>query len=410
MLAKIGREDYSISISFDPSLLRVIMGTDRLTNTRKEHGLTMRIPGTYVDILAQARARSIQGDFEGAALLYKNLVDRLSSLKPELWERRPELRDMYHNGLAELARLHHILGDLEQSLALYRQLSKMEGSDRARWHQKAAYVLIDMGRVEQGLDELRAEALANPGSYETWLVMGRECIYLERWQEAEENLNRALRNATTPESKQEIYLSLFDLYRAQGRVEEAMAAWDQTWEGKTEPDDTSPVYQMLIEHGDLERARQYLERDPNALRRGFYQGLLEARAGITQEAQHRWQKVVKTEPFKFDVGIEEWAEAVLRTNSNPQEVVRVLSRIRGTLDETSRRMVLLAIAQARLGHIDDAERSLERGCLTRQMNRPRREKLSAKEWALFDELVADAEIKQKLKKFFEGGQNDGQAR
>ncbi|MGC8878472.1 MAG: hypothetical protein ACP5R2_04555 [Anaerolineae bacterium] len=366
----------------------------------------MWVPDTYEDILAQAHLHSMQGDFEGSIALYNRLAERLSKLKPELLKRRPELRDIHHNSLVELAWLHHALGNFEQSLALYRQLSELEVSDKTVWHQKAACVLIDMGRVEQGLDELRAEAMAHPGAYETWLLMGRECAYLERWQEAEENLNRALRNATTPESRREVYQSLFELYRAQGRVEDALAAWNHAYEGQSEPDEFFPVYQMLIEHGELERARPYLEREPNALRRGFYQGLLEALTGRKQEAQRRWQKVATMNPLAFEDGVDEWAEAVLRTNSNPQEVVKVLDRFKGFLDEAPRRLVLLAIAQARLGNMEEAEQSLKQGCVARKVSRPRREKLSAKEWALFDELVTDAEVKDRFKHLFETDQNE----
>jgi len=370
----------------------------------------MRVPDTYEDILAQARLHSIQGDFEKSIALYNRLVERLSKLKPELLKRRPELRDVHHNSLAELALLHHILGNFEQSLALYQQLSELEGSDETVWHQKAACVLIDMGRVEQGLDELRAEAMAHPGAYETWLLMGRECAYLERWQEAEENLNRALRNATTAESKREVYQSLFELYRAQGRVEDALAAWNHAWEGQSEPDEFFPVYQMLIEHGELERARPYLEREPNALRRGFYQGLLEARAGRETEAQRRWQKLIKMDPFTAEEGTEEWAEAVLRTHSDPQEAVRALGKRMGNLGVALRRTLLLAIAAIRLGDMERAEGALRQACLIRQMNRPRRDKLSVKDWALFDELVADADVKQQLRRFFEDDQHDDPAR
>ncbi|MGQ9502615.1 MAG: tetratricopeptide repeat protein, partial [Anaerolineae bacterium] len=305
----------------------------------------MWISGTYEDILMQARAHTVQGKFEEGISLYRHLVDRLSSLKPELWERRPELREIYHEGLAELAQIYHILGNFEQSLALYRQLGEREDPKSALWHQKAASVLIDMGHVEQGLDELRAEAMATPGSHEAWLIIGRECTHLGRWEEAEENLNRALRNATTQEDKQDVYLAFFELYRAQGRIEDAMAAWDQTRKEKEDPDSISSVYQMLIEHKQLERVRQYLERDPNALRRGFYQGLLEALAGRTQEAQRRWQKVAKMDPLEFEGGSEEWAEAALRTNLNPEKVKKVLEKTKNWVNATPRRAVLSAIAE-----------------------------------------------------------------
>jgi len=372
-------------------------------STEEDLTLAMRIPDTYESIFIKARVHSAEGELEEAALEYKRLSDRLANLKPELWKRRPQLRDMYYASLAEQARIHHVLGNLEQSLALYRQLDESGAPGKTLWRREAARVLIDMGHVEQGLDELRAEAVTTPGNHENWLVIGLECKALGRWEEAEENLKRAVRNALTSESKQESYLALFDLYRSQGRIEDAITVWAQAWEDETEPSDTFPVYQMLIESGQLERAREYLERETNPLRRGFYQGLCEARQGRAREAERRWKKVAEMKPFEFEDGHEEWAEAALRTNSPPEEVIRVLEKSANAKRLTPRGIVLLAAAEARLGHANHVEKILKRACLMKRGGRPRRERLSAEEWSLFSELVAEPGASQEFKNFFDGG-------
>jgi tetratricopeptide (TPR) repeat protein len=365
----------------------------------------MWIPGTYEDTLARARFHVLKANLEEAIPLYEQLVERISSLKPELLKRRPELRDIYHSGLAELAGLHHILGNFERALALCRQLSELEGSDRSIWHRRIAYVLIDMGRVEEGLDALRAEAMANPGDHRIWLALGHECIYLKRWQEAEENLQRALRNAVTQDERWAVYLNFFDLYRGQGRIEEALTTWEHAWQGQTESANNSLVYQMLLEHSQIERAQQYLERETNALRRGFYRGLIDMLQGKVREAQRHWQKVVDMNPFEFGNSFEEWAEAALRVETDPAEVADVLKRFESSTDATYREMVLWAIAEVRLGHVDEAERVLKLGRLIRQRSRPRYDKIPAREWKLFNELVSDAEIRDKLRHFFETDQD-----
>jgi tetratricopeptide (TPR) repeat protein len=63
------------------------------------------------------------------------------------------------------------------------------------------------------------------------LTIGVEAEALGRLEEAEENLQRASRTASDPNEKARAYLALFDFYREQGRVDEALAAWDQAWEG-----------------------------------------------------------------------------------------------------------------------------------------------------------------------------------
>jgi hypothetical protein len=65
-----------------------------------------------------------------------------------------------------------------------------------------------------------------------------------------------------------------------------------------------------------------------------------------------------------------------------------------------RELILLAVAEARLGHVDHAERALEFARNIGLRSRPRQEKLSLAHWELFDELVSGDEIKQGIRRYF----------
>jgi tetratricopeptide (TPR) repeat protein len=221
-------------------------------------------------------------------------------------------------------------------------------------------------------------------------------------EEAEENLQRGARRASEPDHKTDAYLLLFDFFRAQERAEDALAAWDKAWESQEEgPDYIFPVYQMMWETGDLKRAHEYLSREKNPLRKGLYQGFLAQEEGKPDEAIKHWKRVARMDPTDYEEGQEAWAEAVLRVDDAPQDVISILGAILDTGAFTPRGLILQAIAEARLGHVDHAGSVL---ALARQVGlreRPRREKLSSSDWALFDELVESDEIKEELRHFFQ---------
>ncbi len=362
----------------------------------------MWVSDSYEDIFARAELNFAEGDYKSALEGFQRLDERLSRLRPALLDRRPELRGLLVLSLNKQGKIHHIQGEFEQAIQIYERLIEIVPENADNWRRIIALVRIDMGQTEAGLDELRAQAVAHPEDFRLWLAIGLECEALGRLDEAEESLQRALSHATTPDDKTEGYLSLFDFYRAQGRVDEALAAWDQAWAAHGhDPGYVFPLYQMMQEAGDLERTREYLRQEKNPLRKGLYWGLLAASEGKPDEAIKHWKRVAKRDPMEFDEGHEAWAEAALRVDRPPEEVVAALSAILEAGDLTLRGIILLAVAEARLGHTDHAEEALKIARDVGLQSRPRREKLAAAHWALFDELVADDEIKRQLRHYFE---------
>ena len=362
----------------------------------------MWVSDSYEYIYALAESSLARGDFETAQANYQRLSERLSKLKPAVLERRPELRNLLVVSLAKQAELHHIHGEYEQSIELYEEVIEMAPETRDRWLGQMALVRIDMGQAEEGLDILRAQAIAHPGDSEPWLAIGVEAEALGRLEEAEENLQRASRTASDPNEKARAYLALFDFYREQGRVDEALAAWDQAWEGDgQESGYVFPLYQMMWEAGDLERSREYLSQEKNPLRKGFHQGLLAITEGNTDEATKQWKRVAKMNPLEYDEGHDAWAESALRVDHPPEEVIGVLSSVLEAGNFTPRGLLLQGIAEARIGHLEHAQEVLEVARNIGMRTRPREEKLPEAHWTLFDELVEDDEIKDQLQHLFE---------
>ena len=206
----------------------------------------MWVSDSYEDIEIRARAHMNQGQFDEALDAYRRLAQRLGALKPAVLERRPQLARLQVLCLAQEATILHWQGKLEQALDLYRVLLEKDSVNRGLWHQGMGLVLIDLGQTEAGLDELRARAVASPGDALAWLSIAQECEALKRHDEAQENFERAIKNATSPEAKNEVYLAIFDYYRAQGQVDPALEAWDKAWQDRhNKPEYIFPIYQMM---------------------------------------------------------------------------------------------------------------------------------------------------------------------
>jgi len=362
----------------------------------------MWVSDSYEDIFSRAQADLARGNYAAAYAEYQRLGERLSKLKPAVLDRRPELHNLLLISLARQAEIHHLQGEFEQALRLYERLMEIAPERRDNWQRSSALVRIDMGQTEAGLDELRAQAVAHPADFEPWLAIGLECEALGRLDEAEENLERAAKRAVKADDQAEAYLALFDFHRAQGRVDAALAAWENAWVAYgDEPGYIFPVYQMMWEIHDLERAHEYLRQEKNPLRKGYYQGLLATGEGKPEEAVKHWKRVAKMNPLEFDEGHEAWAEAALRVDWPPQEVIAAMGSVSESGNLNLQGLVLQAVAEARIGHLDHAQNALDVARSVRLRSRPRQEKLSQASWALFDELVTDVETKRQLRHYFE---------
>jgi tetratricopeptide (TPR) repeat protein len=356
---------------------------------------------SYEDIYLHAEQLYKEGKYEDAIHEHQRVVDRIMGLKPELRQRRPELDEILVLSVAGLVAALRRLERYDEALALYDRLiafTPLTSQTQSMWMRERAITRIIKGEKEEGLDELRALAVTATGDIDTWLALGLESVGLGHYDEAEEHLRRAIDLGGESDRVALAYWALFTTYRETGRLEEALATWEQL-SSTLEPyrDYWEPPCRMLIEAGDLARAREYVKREGNRLRGGLVRGLLAQAEGNEKQAFREWQQVNRQDPYDYRVGFNAWAEATLRLGK-AEETLDVLGYL-ASEKPSPRRFFLLAIAEANIGHADHAERAL-RDAVHAAHDFSRRPGLSKADWQLFDELVSDAALKAKLRSSF----------
>lgn len=367
------------------------------------------IKGSYEEILLNAQTLYNQDDLEGAAKEYRRLVDRLSSIKPELLRRRPTLIELILISGAELGKMLTLLSRYDEALALFDHLLESAPAGEPLWRRNRALVNLTMGDVAAGLDILRALAVIHPGAG-SWRMLGACCFWTGNYREAEESLQRVLDLGEEAEND-ESFLSawlLFDVYRETGRIEEALTAWERIspYKDGSRGYWTPPV-RMLLCAGDLERAEKCVEREEDELGRGCLRGLLAQARGDQEGARRHWQRVYESSLAGHEESVEFWAEAALRLG-HPKEAGEVLRRSFPVGKRTALTYLLLAISEANQGLADAALKELERAG-KKALTISYQSLLSASDWRFLDGLVGDAAFKEQARPFFaqEGGRVPG---
>jgi len=111
------------------------------------------------------------------------------------------------------------------------------------------------------------------------------------------------------------------------------------------------------------------------------------------------QSVADMAPDNYEEGHDDWAEACLRVGLIQQAVNELARRInQGEI--TLRRMMLLGLGWALANDAEKARAALNGATMILDHSRPRRSKLSRKDWRLFDELVEDKETLKALEDYF----------
>jgi tetratricopeptide (TPR) repeat protein len=363
---------------------------------------TTFLAGSYEELSVQAQQALRANDVDKAREIYERLYNRLSKLKPEMLDHRPNLKELLLISVRSLGDLANFRSDYDQSLEYYNKGLELDPAQAQIYQRAIAQTKVDKGEVETGLDELRAIAFSGGGEIDPWLWLGIELADQKQYEEAEESLLRAARITTAEPARQsDAYAYLHDLYRDQGRLDEAEAAWLKVWEtAGVAIEDVSPLYQMYWEVEDLEKGWTWLNQEKNPLRSGFYRGLFLQAEGNTKKSENTWQKTAALNPLEQNEGHESWAEAALRVNTDPRRVVTVLREVTGRDQMNLRGAILQAIAETRAGRLNAAQLALDSALNLVQRARPREELLSYAHWLLFDELVSNEAAKERFKRYF----------
>lgn len=361
----------------------------------------MRLQDSYQDLYAQARTARLAGRHGEAITTYTRIIERLSELSPETLQGRPDLEELLHQAAEELLEVLRWERHYDQAIEVEEKLIALFPQEELVRRTEIANLLIERGQVEEGLSQLQEIAQADADNIWGWITLGAQYLWLRRYEEGEAYLQRAVElEGAADEDVAFAYRYLFQLYKEQDRHEEAVAAWERARHLDPGTQSTLPeVYRMFIQAGDYKQAHSYLRREQNRLRYLFHLGLMDHRQGDEYAAQRQWRRLADMDPHNYEQGQDAWAEACLRTG-RVQQALNELARLVNQGEITSHRMMLLGLAWAMAGEVQKARAALNGAVMILDHSRPRRSKLSRKEWRLFEELVKDEEVRKALEDYF----------
>ncbi|GAB4567318.1 MAG: hypothetical protein Kow0047_19380 [Anaerolineae bacterium] len=358
----------------------------------------MRIPGSYEDLIEQARQARSRGQADVAVALYARVIDRIGSLKQPLDEPLVE-----HLVVAadELQILLDWLGDHARARALCERMVELDPEDADFWLRRAITERIYEGEVEEGLTALRE--LVDQRPQDPWfpLELAARLVDLKRWDEALQALDVAEQRVDNSADRALVLWTRFRALSDQGRIYDAARAWETA--RKLDPffkQGVQHVYEMFIQAGDYESALLYLDMEDNALLAGYYLGLVAHYQGDSARAEKIWQRTVKKPLSEFESGLEAWAMAQLRLGEK-ELALSFCSSLANQGYTTMWLYVVLGLVWAVSGGPQQAKDSLESARrVLRQVHGPYR-KLPRLYWREFDELVSDQELKAEVINYFD---------
>ncbi len=363
------------------------------------------LPDSYEALLLQARALQQEpGQVPQSIAQYEHLIDKLARLSDKILDRRPALRDMRKQAIAEVIPLLRWERRFYDALDKARTLLAIDPEREALWRRDVASIRIEMGEEEAGVAELQALAEEVPADPWSWLTLGHEARLLGRFFESQAALERGLEaarsSADNAEALATAHYERFQVFKETRRWDEAVDAWEQAVALAPEAaDNTVPqVYTMLTDAGLYNMARTYVDRDKNPLRAGLQRGLLDQLTGKPVDAMQSWRQVAEMDPAEHEGSAEAWAEAVLRLGA-PHRVTERFEELVDAFPST-RLLVLVGIAWAMQGDREAARDYLERAIFFLRRGRPPKQKLDSSDWRLLTSLVSDGQVRAALRPLF----------
>jgi tetratricopeptide (TPR) repeat protein len=355
---------------------------------------------SYGAIYERASAAMARGDTDQAVQLLWRIVNRLTKLRPATLQRREALERTLRSAWSTLVQILRREKRYDEAIQACHAVANHLSGTRAP-ERMVASLRIEQGAVEEGLEQLRQIA-EETSTLAAWTDLASEYMALDRYREAETCYKTARQLAESNETAAFVNVALFRTYQAMGRLDDALSTWGMAT--VLDPDlavHVFEVYSWLIERGEVERAKRYLQREQNSARRMLYEGLSEWKSGHAAEARSLWQRVVQFDPQHEDVDEVAWMEAALRLNE-PGQVLTFEEDAFGDLTlVTEGQATLVGIAHAAAGKLEGAKRWLDR--VQRELRRawPPTDKIAARYRVLLEQVVTDKDTVQVLRSYFE---------
>lgn len=266
------------------------------------------IKGSWEDLLLQAQQLAAKQD-DAAIDIYRKLTDRLSRLPTnQRGAADGRLQQVMRQAAVDLQYYLSYRDRYDEALEVNEKIRLLlDEQDHKTFVRHAAAIRLQAGDVDQGLADLRAIA-ATSDELDPWgdalfaaLDKRRYADAQEAVQSAEAWVNRHHRDALNSEEakRDQAFVAYLKArqHAALNQPAEAMA-WYQFAAAQDPFYRQNPqyVYTHLVDVGAFADAQTLIRTDKQGpIRSNFWQGLIYQRQGRPDDAQHAWQKAIKTE-------------------------------------------------------------------------------------------------------------------
>ncbi len=289
------------------------------------------LSGSWQDVFNQAQQKAANFNDEAIPLYYKvfNGLGRLPKSRRNA--NNDKLQDLFAHSAMALQGYLNLRDRYDESLEVLAQArNEMEPDEQDQWNGQIIDVLIQAGRVDEGLERLYALARQDDAELGDWARLVMALLRVDRPQEALAALDeaeKALADATSAGADQELaggtgqeadnepdhdaahdadiaeardrelayLLGLRSLTAIEaGEWEQGVALFDEVV-ARQGAYANSPhlFYSRLINAGRYDDALPLLDRDrARPIRSGFWRGLSLFKQGRKREAENVWKRVV----------------------------------------------------------------------------------------------------------------------
>ncbi|MFC1718903.1 tetratricopeptide repeat protein [Candidatus Poribacteria bacterium] len=287
--------------------------------------------------------------------------------------------------------------DPRLAVEVLRRAVALDPVNAPAWQRDMAKIMTKSGDVDEGLAILHRLAEEGPDDIQCWIGLGESYLDIKDYGKAEEYLQRAIEVGEAQKEDRRIawdigaaYMHLFDVYRGTDLIEEAIQAWQEAAHHvNLYKADVSRVCDMLIEKGDLKRAKEFAGRIENSMERNYQFGRIRFLQGNEKRGRRHWNAVLSE--ASSDVPIR-WPEVALRICRHDL-LIKLLPAFLELVPRSVPCRVLLSLAYVMDADMESAQRVLRAA--------PRRLELPDDLRELCEELPLDEQIRVQWLGMFE---------
>ena len=360
----------------------------------------MPLPESYENLVAKAEELEKEHPAEAAEIFHR-ILNRLGRLSRETLEKRMDLGDLAIRVGVRGNYLYRRVGNFDAAQEVAEQLGRLRPRLRHEAEALKAYALADAGRLDEAMELLQKTAESSEADDDLKLRLAAEALWHARPDAGLALLDGVIAEEVTEDNREILsdawYLRSRAMIQA-GRAEEAEQSFLESKRlSEDDPPSTRELVDAFISWGDLDKALQYADMDPNMAGRGLLRGIVAALKGKQEWARDEWWRVTR-EPFDADddEGLAAWLECALR-QGDTDKASAAIQAAREKHGVTPRLLLFFMIVRAQEGEVVEAADGMRMLARVHKELRPARIRLVRdSDRLLIEQAAPDPEARQAL--------------